>query len=85
LPNAKEVQLTHVCLETDSIHIITMINQFTSIIHLQPLFHEVISLFHLLGRFIHVNHIYREANYYVDGALAFGGHNVGFPLVILDI
>ncbi|GAU26533.1 hypothetical protein TSUD_361660 [Trifolium subterraneum] len=81
---ARDMRLTHVILETDSTHVVNMINnRFTSIFYLQPLLHEVISLIHLPGWTIHVNHIHREANSCFD-ALAFKGHDVGFTHVMLD-
>ncbi|PNY07114.1 ribonuclease H [Trifolium pratense] len=81
---ARDMHLTHIILEIDSTNVINMINnRFTSIFYLQPLLHEVISLIHLPGWTIHVNHIHRETNSCVD-ALAFKGHDVGFTLVMLD-
>jgi ribonuclease HI len=82
---AREIHLTRVILETDSTHVVNMINnRFTSIIHLQPFLHEIISLIHLPSWTIHVNHIHRETNSYID-VLAFRGPSVGFTLVMLDI
>ncbi|PNX95348.1 ribonuclease H [Trifolium pratense] len=81
---ARDMRLTHVILEIDSTHVVNMINnRFTSIFYLQRLLHEVISLIHLLGWTIHVNHIHHEPNSCAD-ALAFKGHDVGFTHVLLD-
>ncbi|XP_045831621.1 uncharacterized protein LOC123923015 [Trifolium pratense] len=81
----REMQLTNVILETDSIHAINMIqNRHTSIFHLQPLLQEIINLINLSGSTIRINHIHREANTCAD-ALALRGHQADFSPSMLDV
>jgi ribonuclease HI len=81
----RDMQLTNVILETDSIHALNMIqNRYTSIFHLQPLLQEVIHLINRSGSTIRINHIHREANTCAD-ALALRGHQADFSLSILDV
>jgi ribonuclease HI len=81
----REMQLTNVILETDSIHALNMIqNRYTSIFHLQPLLQEIIHLINRSGSTIRINHIHREANTCAD-ALALRGHQADFSVSILDV
>ncbi|KAK2451375.1 hypothetical protein QL285_010435 [Trifolium repens] len=81
----KEMQLTNIILETDSIYAINMIqNRYTSIFHLQPLLQEVIHLIDRSGLTIRINHIHCEANTCAD-ALALRGHQADFSLSVLDV